>query len=212
MPYRWRKQPVKQAVHNLQRRKKTDGAQKYFEWHALGTGGRVFARGARGVVRSCIRDHRNRAGRKDRRLGRRLCANRADAREHPLRPREGGSAVRKRCPYAHVRGQHRGLGKSWESARQIFRRDSPRHFDGSGKRFGRSCHAGGNRGRRVRRLIRKPWPGCGWWARFSQASKKASSKAGLLTEGRDRETYFLGAIASFAAFATRNFTTVLALI
>lgn len=54
--------------------------------------------------------------------------------------------------------------------------------------------------------------GCGEILSGFAGSKRASSKAGLFTEGRDRETYFLGAIASFAALATRNFTTVLALI
>jgi hypothetical protein len=50
--------------------------------------------------------------------------------------------------------------------------------------------------------------------------EKADSKAGLFLfptfRGRgvsaSHHNYFLGAIASFAAFATRNFTTVFALI
>jgi hypothetical protein len=59
----------------------------------------------------------------------------------------------------------------------------------------------------------------------SSARKKADSKVGLLidsnfsrakrprhTETTTQPNYFFGAIASFAAFATRNFTTVFALI
>ncbi len=58
----------------------------------------------------------------------------------------------------------------------------------------------------------------------SVRAKKAGSQAGLLDglartlpsislrAGCVREIYFFGAIASFAAFATRNFTTVFALI
>ena len=56
-----------------------------------------------------------------------------------------------------------------------------------------------------------------WWSWNRASKRKASRKPAFLLptfRGQDARAthYFFGAIASFAAFATRNFTTVFALI
>ena len=85
------------------------------------------------------------AGQQDRRRGRRLRADTANAAQHRIRAAQGWRAPGRRGAHAHVRHQHRRVGEDRPRAWRILRQDSSRDGDVAGQRIRLAGNAGGNR-------------------------------------------------------------------